>query len=49
MTNSEVLMMLARANRVCGHKEYADLLEKAATVKAAEEIVSEQKGENNGR
>ena len=41
MKNSELLKIIADANRRCGYTAYADSLEKAATVKAAEEICQE--------
>jgi hypothetical protein len=41
MTNSEILLLLSKANRVCGYTERADKLESVAVVYYAEEVSNE--------
>jgi len=42
MKNSELLYMMAKANRDSGYESYADRLERWATVKEAEEIKEDE-------
>ena len=44
MDNSDILRLFAKANEKCGYKEYAEILEDAAAVYEASEILNEKKG-----
>ena len=48
MKNSDIIKLFARANKRCGHDEYAEILDNTAAVYEANEIVreSEKRSEN---
>ena len=41
MKNSEILKMLAQANKKCGYKEYANILDNAANKEWCKEVNEE--------
>jgi len=49
MKNSELLKMIAQANRDCGYSDYAEVIDKYVTVEKAQEIINERSDDGTER